>query len=196
ATLWAPSWAKTLRPITLRPKALIILGGLLMAGCSLDGSDDRKQIDGLDAPGSELQTHDQRARYGSYKIGTPYIIKGQRYIPAIDYSYAEEGIASWYGPAFHGKLTANGAIFDMNAISAAHRTLPLPSWVMVTNLENGRALKVLVNDRGPYIDGRILDLSRKAARILGFEQQGVVWVRVEILAGESRKLARQLSALK
>ena len=100
---------------------------------------------------------------GVYKIGSPYQIKGQWYYPAVDYQYRETGIASWYGPNFHGKQTANGGGFDMNKVSAAHRTLPMPSMVRVTNLENGRALNLLVNDRGPFARGRIIDLSRRAA---------------------------------
>lgn len=126
---------------------------------------------------------------GHYKVGKPYQIKGVWYYPAVNYSYAETGIASWYGPKFHKKRTANGQIFDMNAITAAHRTLPLPSMVRVTNLQNGRSLKVLVNDRGPFARGRIIDLSRKSAQLLGFERAGTARVRVEIIADESRRLA-------
>jgi rare lipoprotein A len=126
---------------------------------------------------------------GHYKIGKPYQIKGVWYYPAVNYGYAETGIASWYGPTFHKKRTANGQIFDMNAITAAHRTLPLPSMVRVTNLKNGRSLKVLVNDRGPFARGRIIDLSRRSAQLLGFERAGTAPVRVEIIADESRQLA-------
>ena len=104
---------------------------------------------------------------GIYKVGKPYRIGGIWYYPKVDYSYHETGIASWYGQKFHRRQTANGQIFDMNAISAAHRTLPLPSMVQVTNLKNGRSLKILVNDRGPFAHGRIIDLSRRAAQLLG-----------------------------
>ena len=124
-----------------------------------------------------------------YKVGKPYQIKGIWYYPKVDYAYMEEGIASWYGPNFHGKQTANGAIFDMNKVSAAHRTLPLPSIVRVTNLENGRSLRVKVNDRGPYAKNRIIDVSRRTAQLLGFEKKGTALVRVEILEAESRDLA-------
>ncbi len=127
---------------------------------------------------------------GSYKIGSPYRIGGVWYHPRVDYAYRETGIASWYGTKFHNRKTANGQIFDMNAISAAHRTLPLPSMVQVTNLKNGRSLKVLVNDRGPFAHGRIIDLSRRAAQLLGFERAGTARVRVSIIADESRHLAR------
>jgi rare lipoprotein A len=129
----------------------------------------------------------------TYKVGNPYKINGKWYYPAIDYDYDETGYASWYGPGFHGKKTANGEIFDQNKISAAHRTLPLPSIVKVTNLENGKFLEsVRVNDRGPFARDRILDLSKEAAKELGFVNKGVTKVRVEILEDESRKFANDL----
>ncbi len=126
---------------------------------------------------------------GNYKIGKPYSIDGIWYYPREDYQYVETGIASWYGPNFHGKQTANGDVFDQNEITAAHRTLPMPSMVQITNLENGRSMKVLVNDRGPFARGRIIDVSRRTAQLLGFERQGTAKVRVEILADDSRRLA-------
>ena len=123
-----------------------------------------------------------------YKVGNPYKINGKWYYPAVDYQYDEVGIASWYGPGFHGNTTANGEVFDQNKISAAHRTLPMPSVVKVTNLENGLVLeKVRINDRGPFARNRIIDLSKKAAEELGFIKNGVAKVRVEILEDESRK---------
>ena len=125
---------------------------------------------------------------GRYKVGKPYQIKGVWYYPKEDWSYVETGIASWYGPNFHGKQTANGEIFDQNAITAAHKTLPMPTAARVTNLENGRSLVVRVNDRGPFVHGRIIDLSRRSAQLLGFERQGTARVRIEILPGESRRL--------
>ena len=125
-----------------------------------------------------------------YKIGTPYKINGKWYYPAVDYDYEEIGIASWYGPGFHGKKTANGEIFDQNMVSAAHRTLPMPSVVRVTNLDNGKVLpKVRINDRGPFAGNRIIDLSKKAAQELGFMNTGIAKVKVEILENESRKHA-------
>ena len=123
-----------------------------------------------------------------YKIGTPYKINGKWYYPAVDYDYEEIGIASWYGPGFHGKKTANGEIFDQNKVSAAHRTLPMPSIVRVTNLNNGKVLqKVRINDRGPFAGNRIIDLSKKAAQELGFVNTGIAKVKVEILENESRE---------
>ncbi len=126
---------------------------------------------------------------GHYKVGNPYQINGIWYYPAVDYEYVETGIASWYGPGFHGNRTANGEIFDQNLVSAAHRTLPMPSMVRVTNLENGRSIVVRMNDRGPFARGRIIDMSRRGAQLLGFYREGTARVRVEILADESRQLA-------
>ena len=93
----------------------------------------------------------------------------------------EVGTGSWYGPGFHGKLTANGEIFDQNKLTAAHRTLPLPSTIAVTNLANNRSLILRVNDRGPYIEGRIVDVSKRAAQILGFEKEGLATLQLEVL---------------
>ncbi len=126
---------------------------------------------------------------GDYKIGRPYNVKGIWYYPRVDYDYRETGIASWYGPGFHGKLTANGEIYDQMALTAAHRTLPMPSLVRVTNLDNGRSIKVRINDRGPFKNGRIIDLSYRAAQLLDFVRDGTAKVRVEILEPESRRLA-------
>lgn len=131
---------------------------------------------------------------GYYKVGNPYQIKDIWYYPAVDYDYDETGIASWYGPNFHGKPTANGDTFDQNELTAAHRTLPMPSVVEVTNLENGRTLRLTVNDRGPFAKGRIIDISRRGAQLLGFERDGVAKVRVRILADESRAVAERIKS--
>ena len=139
----------------------------------------------LAACGSVPRGGPAQAPHGLYKVGNPYQINGVWYYPAEDLNYDETGIASWYGEDFHGKYTANGEIFDLNALTAAHRTLPMPSVVQVTNLENGRTLKLRVNDRGPYARSRIIDLSRRAAQLLGFEGAGTARVRVTILAPES-----------
>jgi len=138
-----------------------------------------KQVRGADsAPTAE----------GRYKIGSPYQIKGAWYYPAEDFEYSETGIASWYGPNFHGKQTANGETYNQNDMTAAHRTLPMPSAVRVTNLENGRSIVLRINDRGPFARGRIIDVSRRGAQLLGFEKNGVAKVRVDILPLESRQL--------
>src|SRR5271167_4908118 len=117
----------------------------------------------------------------TYRVGEPYQIKGVWYHPAVDYNYDSTGTASWYGEQFDGRYTANGEIFDLNQLTAAHHTLPLPSIVQVTNLENGRSLTLRVNDRGPFARGRIIDVSRQAAQLLGFERQGTAKVHVRLL---------------
>lgn len=127
---------------------------------------------------------------GTYKVGKPYQVGGIWYVPREQPDYDKTGIASWYGEAFHLKSTANGERFDMNLLSAAHTTLPLPSIVEVTNLENGRRLQVRVNDRGPFVGDRIIDLSREAARELGFERQGIARVRVRYV-GPAPLLGRE-----
>lgn len=125
---------------------------------------------------------------GLYKVGNPYKIFGTWYYPKEDYSYSEEGIASWYGKDFHAKKTANGEDYNMHTLTAAHRTLPLPSVVKVTNLENGRTLVLRVNDRGPYAKSRIIDISKRGAELLGYNLQGTTRVRVEVLEKESKEL--------
>ena len=125
---------------------------------------------------------------GYYKVGKPYKVLGQYYTPEENYGYSEVGIASWYGDDFHNKRTANGETYDMRAITAAHRTLPLPSIVKVTNLENGRSIIARVNDRGPYVKNRIIDVSQKGAELLGYRNKGTARVRVEILAKESKAI--------
>ncbi len=128
-----------------------------------------------------------------YKVGRPYAINGIWYVPRVDYDYDATGVASWYGPGFDGQATANGETYDMNELTAAHKTLPMPSIVRVTNLDNGRSIKLRVNDRGPFVDGRIIDVSRRAAQLLGFYGAGTARVRVEIVADESRALALLLT---
>jgi len=127
---------------------------------------------------------------GRHKIGAPYSVNGRTYHPlATARGYDETGIASWYGRDFHGRLTANGERFDMHALSAAHRTLPLPSLVRVTNLENGRSIIVRVNDRGPFVKGRLIDLSWAAAVALGFAEKGTALVRVQALDSNPTRVA-------
>src|SRR5688572_5625015 len=113
-----------------------------------------------------------------FKIGSPYRINGNWYYPEQVSAYEATGIASWYGASYHNRLTANGELYDMYALSAAHPTLQLPSVVQVTNLENGRRLVLRVNDRGPFVKNRLIDLSWAAARELGFEHQGLARVHV------------------
>ncbi len=117
---------------------------------------------------------------GVYKVGEPYQVAGVWYYPREQPDYDETGIASWYGPGFHGKATANGETYDMNALTAAHKTLPLPVNVRVTNLDNGRSIVLKINDRGPFVNGRIIDVSRRGAQLLGFGEAGTAPVRVQI----------------
>ncbi len=149
------------------------LAGVLMAGACLSAcvspSYPTRADRTLGAP---------PAGQGVYKVGQPYQVGGIWYVPREQPDYDQTGVASWYGDAFHMKATANGETFDMARVSAAHTTLPLPSMVEVTNLDNGRALVVRVNDRGPFVGDRIIDLSREAARQLGYERQGLARVRV------------------
>ena len=135
---------------------------------------------------------------GVYRVGKPYTVAGREYVPQEDVNYSATGLASWYGEDFHGRYTANGEVFDMNSISAAHPTLPLPSYARVTNLANHRSIVVRVNDRGPYVGDRVIDLSVKAATLLGFYGHGLAKVKVEYvgrapLAGsDDRKLVATL----
>lgn len=155
-----------------------ILGALALAGCA--------ETELLVNTAKQAKGEQPRSP-GTYKVGSPYQIGGVWYYPKEDWDYVETGIASWYGPGFHGRSTANGEYFDENEVTAAHRTLPLPSVVRVTNLANGRSLVVRVNDRGPFAHGRIIDLSRRSAQLLGFDVQGTAKVKVEVVPGDSRR---------
>ena len=119
---------------------------------------------------------------GTYRVGKPYTVAGRVYVPEEDTNYREEGLASWYGDDFHGRLTANGEVFDMASLTAAHPTLPMPCYARVTNLSNGKSLIVRVNDRGPYHGNRLIDVSNRAAELLEFKGNGVARVRVEYVA--------------
>lgn len=116
---------------------------------------------------------------GRDQLGKPYMVKGKWYHPKEEPGYRKTGIASWYGDAFHGRLTANGEIYDMTHLTAAHPTMPLPSYARVTNTKNGNSVIVRVNDRGPFAHGRVIDLSRRAAELLDYTHSGVAKVEVE-----------------
>jgi rare lipoprotein A len=122
---------------------------------------------------------------GYYRVGDTYVVGGRTYVPEHNPNYRAEGLASWYGRDFHGRLTANGEVFDMEAISAAHPTLPIPSYARVTNVANRRSIIVRVNDRGPFKETRIIDVSYKAAELLGFHKNGIARVRVEYVGPAS-----------
>jgi rare lipoprotein A len=159
----------------IAPIGALVLGCLALANCSSNKfSDNSKYSPRVVADGEPVPKGG-----GAYHVGRPYSINGQTYYPTENPGYRAEGMASWYGPDFHGRLTANGEVFDMHGISAAHPTLPIPSYARVTNLENGRSIIVRVNDRGPYARGRIIDVSIGAANALRFYGDGVARVRVE-----------------
>lgn len=142
-----------------------VVFGLALGGC---GSGDGSAVVGS----SDVRPNPH------IKIGSPYTIDGVRYDPAAVTEYDVVGTASWYGEPYHGRLTANGEVFDKEAFTAAHPTLPLPSLVEVTHLQNGRRIVLRLNDRGPFVGGRIIDLSQAAARELDFEEAGLAPVRV------------------
>ncbi len=131
-------------------------------------------------PMSGMTDKERAYNLKSYKVGNVYTVLGQRYTPKENWRYSEVGQASWYGPNFHRKPTANGEKFNKHSFTAAHRTLPMPSIVKVTNLENGKQVKVRVNDRGPFAKNRIIDLSKAAADKIGMIDQGTARVRVEV----------------
>ena len=173
-----------LREKGLGSKHLCALGAMsLLVGCS--GSDKFGVVDpryGISSGARLVALGDPVPKGGgTYRIGPPYSVGGRTYVPAEDPHYRAEGSASWYGEDFHGRLTANGEIYDMNSMSAAHTTLPMPSYVRVTNLSNNRSVIVRVNDRGHYRPDRIIDVSVKAAILLGFYGGGVAPVRVEYI---------------
>lgn len=168
----------------IRTRCLLLAFVAVLCGCTYGRTDL--------GSGKYTQATAITGQGGTYKVGKPYKIMGKWYYPEEDYNYSEVGMASWYGADFHAKTTANGERYDMNSLTAAHRTLPLPSIVKVTNLENGRSLVLRVNDRGPYAKGRIIDVSKRASQLLGFHTQGTTKVRVEIMAKESKALKAAL----
>ncbi len=142
--------------------------------------------------GAQMPVTSKRGWDGATKVGRPYQVAGVWYYPEDKADYNEEGIASWYGADFHNRLTANGETFDMNEISAAHKTLPLPSYVTVQNLDNGREITVRINDRGPFKPGRIIDMSRRAAQVLGMDAAGTARVRVKRVFPENAPEVAQM----
>lgn len=169
----------------LRGSSALTVAALLLAGC---GSDDiRKAVApskvdpkyGVSASPRVADADRPRKGGGRYHVGKPYKIAGRWYRPAENPDYRNRGRASWYGKAFHGRLTANGEIFDMHSLSAAHTTMPLPSYARVTNVKNGHSVVVRVNDRGPFHGNRIIDVSKKAAELLGFKNDGIGTLQVE-----------------
>lgn len=164
--------------------ACVICSVLMLAACTKNGSL-------FHSDGSNYVSLDPTP---IYKIGAPYQVNQAWYYPKEDYNYREVGIASWYGADFHNGITANGEKYDMHAFTAAHKTLPLPSIVRVTNLDNGKFVDLRVNDRGPFVNNRVIDVSKAAAEYLGFAEQGIATVRVEILADASKRLKSDILA--
>lgn len=162
-----------------------VIAGMVLVGCSETQLAVHSAKRLISTPEPEQPTQ--------YKIGKPYQIAGVWYYPQEDYKYDESGIASWYGAKFHGRRTANGEVYDMNALTAAHRTLPMPSFVRVTNLENGRSLILRINDRGPFARGRIIDISRRGSQLLNFQRQGTARVRVQVLADQTRAVKARIT---
>lgn len=168
---------RTLSPhAAARAALLAIFAPALLSACSSGGPDPKWGVSSSQRVYGPNDTIPKGG--GHYKLGKPYVIGGRWYTPREQPGLDEAGIASWYGDDFHGRKTANGEIYDMNRLSAAHPTLPLPTYVYVTNLENGRTVLLRVNDRGPYVGNRVIDLSRAAANALGTKGKGLGRVRV------------------
>jgi len=163
-------------PPPFRSTTLLALAIAALGGCSDFGAPDPKL--GVTASPRVTAVKSVAKGGGAYKVGRPYKIAGRWYIPRRVASYVRTGTASWYGSAFHGRRTANGEVYDMGALTAGHPTLPLPSYAYVTNLQNGRTILVRINDRGPYVRDRLIDLSWRAAKELGFATRGLARVRV------------------
>jgi len=179
--------------------AAVAAGGLALANCSGSLSSKIDPRYGVSASARVIEPGEPVPKGGGvYRVGKPYVVGGKVYVPEADPHYSAVGLASWYGDDFHGRYTANGEIFDENSISAAHPTLPLPCYARVTDLTNGRSIIVRVNDRGPYAKGRLIDLSVRTAKLLGFYGHGTAKVRVDYvgmapLAGsDDRKLMATL----
>lgn len=192
ARLRAPSAVRGAANFLCKPslqRALAVAGvcALVLAGCNAVTTSDGGGGDGINdsalGVAASPRVTDQEANLprggGRAQVGRPYRIAGRLYTPREDPNYDRTGVASWYGPGFHGRLTANGEVYDQHTLSAAHPTLPLPSYVRVTNLANDRSVTVRVNDRGPFAHDRIIDLSKRAADVLDFRNDGVARVRVE-----------------
>ncbi len=159
-----------------------VLSTFLLAGCSSNGP----LVHSWGGYGDSNQSK------GMYLVEEPYEVKGVWYFPAEQYDYSEQGLASWYIPANESSVTANGEVYDVNVPTARHKTLPLPSIVKITNLENNRSVIARVNDRGPMVNNRLMDVSQAAAKELGMPTSGTVMVQVEVLAEESKQAKEQL----
>jgi rare lipoprotein A len=171
------------------PLAAMLCATLLLANCSSTGVTKTGRVKdpkyGVYASPRVVAGTDRIdpaiSRRGVYMVGKPYTVAGRQYVPREDRRYSAVGLASWYGNEFHGRLTANGEVFDMHDISAAHPTMPIPSYARVTNVANGNSIVVRVNDRGPFHGSRVIDVSRRAAELLAFQRAGTGKVKVDYL---------------
>ncbi|TNB47126.1 septal ring lytic transglycosylase RlpA family protein [Martelella lutilitoris] len=161
--------------------AMLAVTAMLSACTTTGDTSDKTKDDVKDATETAAEKTATSTSLGYQKIGKPYQVKGKWYTPKHVEKYSKEGLASWYGPNFNGGRTANGETYDMNHLSAAHKTLPLPSYVRVTNKKNDSSVIVRVNDRGPFVSGRIIDLSKKAAEMLDMTREGVADVRIDYI---------------
>src|ERR1041384_8005268 len=160
----------------------LVAVGLLLANCSGNVAGRVDPRWGVASSARAVQPGEPVPKGGGvYRVGKPYTVAGRAYTPGEDNQYNTTGPASWYGDDFHGRYTANGEIFDMNSISAASPTMPLPSYARVTNLSNNKSIVVRVNDRGPYVGNIIMDVSVRTAKMLGFYGKGVTEVKVEYI---------------
>lgn len=171
------------RAFTMLKTAILAIAVLTLSSCA------EIQFASHVFKNSSGETADTTPTQGTFKVGKPYMVEGTTYYPKESYDLVETGIASWYGPGFHGGRTASGEKFDSSELTAAHRTLQMPSLVRVTNLENGRSVIVRVNDRGPFARGRVMDVSSRAADLLGFKGHGTAKVKLEVLPQESLRIA-------
>ena len=180
---------------------VVLIGLCLLTGCTLmPGADKLTRLLNPNAQSASVQpvtdAAGKRVALKTFTPGnkSPYVVFGQTYeVLPTSIGYREIGIASWYGKKFHGRLTSNGEVYDMYQLSAAHKSLPLPTEVKVTNLDNGKSVVVRVNDRGPFHDDRVIDLSFKTAEKLGFADQGTAPVVVETFVRLSDKRTNQLT---
>jgi rare lipoprotein A len=165
----------------LKPALAVFVAGLLLAGCS--SSSKQSKLDPFAGKGSPYYSGKGPIPWGGGRsqVGKPYQVAGRWFEPREQPGYDKTGKASWYGEAFHKRKTSNGEWFDMNRLTAAHATLPLPSYARVTNLDNGRTVVVRINDRGPFVGTRVIDLSKKSADVLGYKNQGTAHVRVQYI---------------
>lgn len=173
----AREWGSVYMRRVFQSSAVIIAIGLILAGCA---SAKKDPFAGVGSPYYSKSGPLPKGG-GRYQVGKPYEVAGKWFTPKEQPNYDKTGVASWYGPQFNRRMTSNGEWFDMNELTAAHPTLPMPSYAKVTNLENGRDVIVRINDRGPFVGTRIIDLSRRSAEVLGFKGQGKADVRVQYI---------------